>query len=76
VIARALLRRPELLILDEPTNHLDEPAIEQLMNRLERLPFRPSVLVISHEWRVLRHVDRAYRLADGRLVEVALETRR
>jgi ABC-type multidrug transport system fused ATPase/permease subunit len=72
VIARALLRKPELLILDEPTNHLDQEAIEQMMENLRGLPFRPSVLVISHEWRVLRHVDRAYRLNDGKLEAVAL----
>lgn len=76
VIARALLRKPELLILDEPTNHLDEEAIERLMESLDRLAFRPSVLVISHEWRVLRHVDRAFRLVDRRLEEVELDAPR
>ena len=72
VIARALLRRPQLLILDEPTNHLDEEAIESLMMHLRNLAFRPAVLIISHEWRVLRHVDRAVRLEGGKLHDVAL----
>jgi ABC-type multidrug transport system fused ATPase/permease subunit len=70
-IARALLRRPELLVLDEPTNHLDEQAIGTLMSRMEALPFRPAVLVISHEPRVLRHVDEAWRLEDGVAVKLA-----
>src|SRR5579871_195803 len=72
VIARALLRRPDLLILDEPTNHLDAAAIERLANRLDSLPFRPAVLVISHETHVLRHTDRAYRLENGRLTTVEI----
>jgi ATP-binding cassette, subfamily B, bacterial len=76
VIARALLRRPDLLILDEPTNHLDEAAIEHLMTSLDCLPFQPAVLLISHEERVLRHADAAWRLEDGRLHPVALGVRR
>jgi ABC-type multidrug transport system fused ATPase/permease subunit len=76
VIARALLGRPDLLIMDEPTNHLDEEAIEHLMDSLELLPFRPAVLVISHELRVLRHVDAAWRLMGGRLLPAALEVGR
>ncbi|HBY59172.1 MAG TPA: hypothetical protein DEH78_05085 [Solibacterales bacterium] len=66
-IARALFRRPELLVLDEPTNHLDEAGIEELMDNLRRLPFRPSVLIVSHEPHVLRHADEAWRLLEGRL---------
>ncbi len=67
VIARALLRQPDLLILDEPTNHLDDHGIEVLMESLRNLPFHPAVILISHEPRVLRHVSRALRLTGGRL---------
>jgi ABC-type bacteriocin/lantibiotic exporter with double-glycine peptidase domain len=75
VIARALLRRPDLLILDEPTNHLDEDGIAGLMDSLERLPFQPAVIIISHEARVLHHTGRAWRLIEGRLAEAFLEQR-
>jgi ABC-type bacteriocin/lantibiotic exporter with double-glycine peptidase domain len=75
VIARALLRRPDLLILDEPTNHLDEEGIAGLVERLDRLPFHPGVLLISHEAHVLRHASGAWRLAEGRLEPAALEYR-
>ncbi|HEY1336429.1 MAG TPA: ABC transporter ATP-binding protein [Bryobacteraceae bacterium] len=75
-IARALLRRPDLLILDEPTSHLDEEGIAHLMAALGALPFRPAILLISHELRVLRHVDSACRLVDGRLEPLALEVAR
>ena len=75
VIARALLRRPDLLILDEPTNHIDESGIANLMHRLERLPFHPAVIIISHEPRVLRHTSRAWRVVDGHLEQAFLEQR-
>jgi len=75
VLARALLRRPELLILDEPTNHLDEAGITALVDSLSGLPFRPAVLMVSHEWRIVRHAGRVWRVADGRLTEATAERR-
>jgi ABC-type multidrug transport system fused ATPase/permease subunit len=64
-IARALLRRPRLLILDEPTNHLESAAIRRLLDNLAGLHDRPGVLIISHDRDVLRHVRRVHRLANG-----------
>lgn len=74
-LARALLRQPDFLIFDEPTNHLDEEAIATLLHNLARLPFRPAVLIISHDPVALRHADRAWRLEGGCLREAALESR-
>jgi ABC-type multidrug transport system fused ATPase/permease subunit len=75
VIARALLRRPDLLVLDEPTNHLDDAGIASLIGSLDGVPFDPAVIVISHEWRILRYASRAWRITGGKLVETALEYR-
>ena len=66
-IARALLRRPKLLILDEPTHHLESAAVHRLLDNLGGLDERPAVLIISHEREVLRHADRILRLEDGTL---------
>ncbi len=67
-IARALLRRPRLLVLDEPTNHLEHAVIRRLMQNLTTLDDRPAVLVISHDREVLHDMDRVVRIADGALV--------
>jgi ABC-type multidrug transport system fused ATPase/permease subunit len=75
VLARALLRRPDFLIFDEPTNHLDEEAIATLLHNMARLPFRPAVLMISHDPVAIRHASRAFRLEGGCLREEALEAR-
>ena len=65
-IARALLAQPKLLILDEPTNHLDANSVMQLMVNLENLAQRPSIVLVSHDEDILRHIDVVYRLEDGR----------
>jgi ABC-type bacteriocin/lantibiotic exporter with double-glycine peptidase domain len=67
-IARALLRRPRLLILDEPTNHLDAAAVVGLMENLKKLPHRPTTILISHDKEIVHHADRIYTMESGRLV--------
>jgi len=47
-IARALLRRPDLLLLDEPTAHLDAANEHALRETIERASQRCAVLVIAH----------------------------
>ena len=49
VIARALLRKPKLLILDEPTNHLDEPTVTLLLNNLKNLAHAPTILIVTQD---------------------------
>ena len=56
-LARALLRRPKLLILDEPTNHLDPRSVEQLMQVLRNLEFNPTVLIVTQDMNVAKLAD-------------------
>lgn len=67
-IARALLRRPQLLVLDEPTNNLDVASVTALLEVLDSLRDRATLLVISHDPRVLQRADTVHWLADGALV--------
>lgn len=51
LLARALVRMPELLILDEPTAGLDLAGREQVLATVEQIlgrPERPTVLLITH----------------------------
>ena len=73
-IARALLRRPKLLILDEPTNHLERTAINLLIDNLRGLDERPAILVISHDREVLRHAESFHRVEHGTVVPYASVT--
>ncbi|MCH8266010.1 MAG: ABC transporter ATP-binding protein [Acidobacteria bacterium] len=69
-IARALLGKPKLLILDEPTNHLDADSVEALMQTLLMLDYRPGIVLISHDMRVVGFAEQIFRLEEGVLVRV------
>lgn len=49
LIARALCSQPELLLLDEPTAHVDPQAEGQLMEILQRLHRRMTIVMVSHD---------------------------
>ncbi|MCF8297442.1 MAG: ABC transporter ATP-binding protein/permease [Saprospiraceae bacterium] len=67
-IARALIRKPKLLILDEPTNHLDKEHVKQIMNNIDNLNYNPAILLISHDVGVVKHADEIFTFEDGKLI--------
>ena len=68
LLARALVRQPDILLLDEPTNHLDVAAVEWME---EYLIDRETTLVfVTHDRAFLRRVaTRIVELDRGRLVD-------
>ncbi|WSF77417.1 ABC transporter ATP-binding protein/permease [Streptomyces globisporus] len=66
-IARALLRRPRLLLLDEVTSQLDAVNEQALRDVILELAERTTVLVIAHRLSTVRHADRIVVLEEGRV---------
>jgi ABC-type multidrug transport system fused ATPase/permease subunit len=67
-IARALLRRPRILLLDEPTAALDGEAEAALMRTLGSLTSRMTVMVVAHRPNTLRAADHVLVLDHGHVV--------
>ena len=68
-IARALMRRPDLLVLDEPTSALDAASERHLLNQIARLASTTAVLLITHRLSAVRVADRIYVVDAGHIVE-------
>jgi len=67
-IARALYRDPSLLILDEATSALDNRTESAVMDALEQLRGRKTLIVIAHRLSTVQRCDRVCYMAAGKLV--------
>lgn len=68
-MARALLRRPSLLVLDEATSALDSENEKRIQAAIEKLHGRVTILIITHRLSAVRTADLIHVLERGRLVE-------
>ena len=68
-LARALLRRPSLLILDEATSSLDSENEKRIQKAIEELHGKMTILIISHRLSTIRGADVIYGIEEGRLIE-------
>jgi ATP-binding cassette subfamily C protein len=68
-LARALLRKPSLLILDEATSSLDSENERRIQGAIEELHGKMTILVISHRLSTIRGADVIYEIEEGHLVE-------
>lgn len=67
-IARALVRKPEILILDNSSSALDYATEAALRKSIAQLDFKPTVITASQRVSAVMHSDRIMVLEDGRAV--------
>ncbi|CAF4485558.1 unnamed protein product [Rotaria sp. Silwood2] len=68
-LARALIRRPSLLILDEATSALDSSSEKIIQQTLQQTSKGRTTLVIAHRLSTIRHADWILVLKDGVVIE-------
>ena len=66
-IARALYRKPELLILDEATSALDETTTRRVLENLKKCCNETTVIIVSHDPIPLEYVNSIYKISGGKL---------
>lgn len=64
-VARALVKRPELIIADEPTGALDQKNGKRVLELL--LSLDTTLMLVTHDLEAARQADRTVRIVDGTL---------
>jgi ATP-binding cassette, subfamily B, bacterial len=73
-LARAIIKRPSLLLLDEPTSAIDAESSALIGQAINRLQEGKTMLVISHQFAGLEKFDQIFVLKNGELIESGTHT--
>ncbi len=67
-IARALFEDPEVLVLDDATSALDNETEAAIMDSINRLHGRKTLVIIAHRLQTIEKCDMVYRVVNGKIV--------
>lgn len=70
-IARALYDNPEILVLDEATSALDSETETAVMEAIDRLAGRKTLIIIAHRLTTIRNCDLIFKVEDGQISPVS-----
>jgi ABC-type multidrug transport system fused ATPase/permease subunit len=67
-LARAILRKPEILILDESTSQIDMESELQIRETLQQMKGSMTIIIITHREALTALADEVYTIQNGRLI--------
>ena len=68
-IARAILRKPKLLIFDEATSSLDNVAELEVKKAIDNISKKRTVIIVAHRLSTVENSDQIFVCSDGTIVE-------
>jgi ATP-binding cassette subfamily B protein len=69
-IARALYKKGDILVLDEAMSALDDSTEKTILSKILQLPYKPTVVAVTHSSNCLTGYDRVVELKNGRILRV------
>ena len=76
-IARALMKRPKIILADEPTAALDYTTSIEVLEVMERIVAEGTTMImVTHNEEICRMADRVVRMRGGRVAEVLINRRK
>lgn len=70
-IARALYFAPEILIMDEATSALDYETEQEVMENINRLKGKITLIIIAHRLRTVKECDQIYQVRNGEVRQIS-----
>lgn len=69
-IARALIRRPKIIVFDEATSALDSASEKKVQEATNNMMKNCTTFLVAHRLSTIRNADRIVAMKEGRIVEV------
>lgn len=70
-LARAIIKKPKLLLCDEPTGALDSKSSIEVLKLLEKMHklYNAEICMVTHNWDITKMCNRIIEIKDGRIIQ-------